>query len=112
MTPKYNAWIYANPAFSPIGAGSQLLQDDSQARRLYLHNVETGEVRVIAEVKRVSGDPIFSPDGSLLALRQIDKLGFWKVHTGILEYEFTVCGGTGPDRHSAQMDRWCWWGAG
>jgi WD40 repeat protein len=93
LVPNYISWLPDTDAFSPTEPlVSYLLNDPAQrVAGLYLHNIETGESRVVTKVEQITSALVFSSDGSLLALRQLESLRLWDVHTGTLETEFEVC---------------------
>lgn len=79
-TPKQltkDAFLDADPTFSPDGNTIAFLTDRSGAMNLWLHDVKTGKQTQLAKTEYDINYPIFSPDGTKIAFYQADSKNSW-----------------------------------
>ncbi|WP_229216537.1 DPP IV N-terminal domain-containing protein [Dyadobacter sp. 3J3] len=79
-TPKQltkDAFLEADPTWSPDGNTIAFLTDRSGAMNLWLHDVKTGKQTQLAKTEYDINYPVFSPDGTKIAFYQADSKNSW-----------------------------------
>ncbi|MFC6190385.1 amidohydrolase family protein [Dyadobacter subterraneus] len=72
-----DAFLDADPTFSPDGNTIAFLTDRSGVMNLWLHDVKTGKQTQLAKTEYDINYPVFSPDGTKIAFYQADSKNSW-----------------------------------